>query len=107
MTSKLRAQHAAAGIRARLEEAGHAGYPAAQAAHAVALSPAKAADRLTYTRRTILADDTTPEQRAEAVALAGALEAALAGACRCSRCGRALRDPVSVARGIGPECLTR
>jgi hypothetical protein len=32
------------------------------------------------------------------------LEAELAGAGRCKRCGRALRDPESVADSIGPEC---
>lgn len=26
---------------------------------------------------------------------------------RCCRCGRVLTDPVSIARGIGPECLTK
>lgn len=25
----------------------------------------------------------------------------------CGRCGRALTDPVSIARGIGPECIKR
>ena len=35
------------------------------------------------------------------------LEAALAVEGRCRRCGRSLRDPESVARGIGPECVTR
>lgn len=31
----------------------------------------------------------------------------LAAAERCGICGRRLRDPDSVARGIGPECLDR
>jgi hypothetical protein len=26
---------------------------------------------------------------------------------RCKKCGRALRDPVSIARGVGPECAGR
>lgn len=34
----------------------------------------------------------------------GQLEALLARLARCRCCGRPLRDPVSVAAGIGPEC---
>ena len=32
------------------------------------------------------------------------LEARLVGAGRCKRCGRELSDPVSVERGVGPDC---
>jgi hypothetical protein len=32
------------------------------------------------------------------------LEADLAAAGRCKRCGRALTDPLSVADSIGPKC---
>jgi hypothetical protein len=37
--------------------------------------------------------------------VAEALEAELAGAGRCKRCGRTLTDPASIARGLGPDCL--
>lgn len=33
------------------------------------------------------------------------LEAALVAGGRCKRCGRPLRDPVSIAAGVGPDCL--
>lgn len=36
-----------------------------------------------------------------------ALEAVLAKRDRCRLCGRALRDPVSVCLGIGPECARK
>ena len=39
--------------------------------------------------------------------VADRLEAQLVGDGRCRRCGRALTDPVSVERGVGPECLSR
>jgi hypothetical protein len=32
---------------------------------------------------------------------------AVQGSRRCLRCARPLRDPVSVARGLGPECRTK
>ena len=32
------------------------------------------------------------------------LEAILTKQARCRACGRALEDPVSVARGVGPDC---
>jgi hypothetical protein len=35
------------------------------------------------------------------------LETALAAAGRCKVCGRSLRDPESVTRGIGPECWSK
>jgi hypothetical protein len=35
------------------------------------------------------------------------LEAELAGADRCRRCGRALTDPESVSRGVGPDCVAK
>ncbi len=36
-----------------------------------------------------------------------ALQGVLDRRARCRRCGRALKDPVSVARQIGPECLNK
>lgn len=36
-----------------------------------------------------------------------ALEAVLAKRGRCRRCGRELTNPVSIARGVGPECYGR
>lgn len=36
-----------------------------------------------------------------------ALEALMSHLGRCRRCGRTLRDPDSVSRGIGPECLRK
>jgi hypothetical protein len=41
------------------------------------------------------------------VGAAERIEEELADAGRCRRCGRLLTDPVSVERGIGPECVTR
>jgi hypothetical protein len=38
---------------------------------------------------------------------AGRLEALLVEAGRCHRCGRLLTDPVSVERGVGPECVKK
>lgn len=35
------------------------------------------------------------------------LEAQLADAGCCRRCGRTLTDPLSVARGVGPECVKK
>ncbi|HEY2304185.1 MAG TPA: DUF6011 domain-containing protein [Acidimicrobiales bacterium] len=35
------------------------------------------------------------------------IEADLAAAGRCRRCGRALADPESVSRGIGPDCWSK
>jgi hypothetical protein len=35
------------------------------------------------------------------------LETELRGAGRCTRCGRTLTDPRSLAAGIGPECCKR
>jgi hypothetical protein len=35
------------------------------------------------------------------------LEAQLAAASRCRRCGRSLTDPASVARGVGAECASK
>ena len=35
------------------------------------------------------------------------IEAALAAAGYCRSCGRPLSDPVSVARGVGPDCDRR
>ena len=35
------------------------------------------------------------------------LEAQLADAGRCLRCGRTLTDPASVELGVGPDCLAR
>jgi hypothetical protein len=32
---------------------------------------------------------------------------AITGSHRCLRCARPLRDPISVARGVGPECRTK
>jgi hypothetical protein len=39
--------------------------------------------------------------------LADAFEAELALAGRCRRCGRALSDPESVRRGVGPDCYLK
>lgn len=36
---------------------------------------------------------------------ADTIEAVLAAGGLCRRCGRQLTDPVSVARGVGPECV--
>jgi hypothetical protein len=41
------------------------------------------------------------------LALAHYWEDQLAKAGRCKRCGRLLTEPVSVERGIGPECLKK
>jgi hypothetical protein len=38
---------------------------------------------------------------------AEALEAELAKAGRCKRCGRLLTDPHSIERGVGPECVKK
>lgn len=38
---------------------------------------------------------------------AESLEAELAGAGRCKRCGRPLTDPESIAAGIGPDCRSK
>jgi hypothetical protein len=32
---------------------------------------------------------------------------AVTGSTRCLRCGRRLTDPLSVSRGLGPECRTK
>ena len=39
--------------------------------------------------------------------IAERLEAQLAAVGRCRRCGRALSDPVSVERSVGPECWSK
>jgi hypothetical protein len=44
---------------------------------------------------------------AEAARIAAHFEGLLDSRSRCRRCGRALTDPTSVARGIGPECWAR
>lgn len=36
-----------------------------------------------------------------------ALTGALRAAGRCSICGRPLKDPASIARGVGPDCLAK
>jgi hypothetical protein len=41
------------------------------------------------------------------LAVAERYEQALVAVGRCKHCGRALRDPLSVARGIGPECIRK
>jgi len=58
---------------------------------------------LAYCNRQL--DDPTldPDRRAVLEAKAEHLRRQLAGSC--SRCGRALSDPDSLAIGIGPECL--
>lgn len=38
---------------------------------------------------------------------ADTLEDALTRAGRCRRCGRDLSDPISVKRGVGPDCWQR
>lgn len=58
-------------------------------------SPAKAARMAAADRES---GDPTRVARAEL------LERELAAAHRCRECGRALKDPISVERGIGPEC---
>ena len=68
-----------------------------RAAYLVTSTPTKAAKRAVELRDT---PDPQPDQVEERVAI----EAALSTAARCSECGRALEDPVSVVRGIGPDC---
>jgi hypothetical protein len=57
--------------------------------------PAKTARQAAYWRRHGRPD------------IAQTLEAALAAAGRCRRCGRTLTDPVSVEAGEGPECRAK
>jgi hypothetical protein len=46
-------------------------------------------------------------RRTDQHALAHYWEDQLAKAGRCKRCGRLLTEPVSVERGIGPECVKK
>jgi len=39
--------------------------------------------------------------------IADVLESQLVGAGRCIRCGRALKDPTSLGRGVGPDCWAK
>jgi hypothetical protein len=68
--------------------------------------PGKAAQKLAWVaeqcRRARARGDQTEADQWDAAR--GELEALLARIGACRRCGRLLRDPVSVAAGIGPEC---
>lgn len=54
-----------------------------------------------------VAGQTTGASRAEHLAAAERIESRLRIQGRCSRCGRTLTDPVSVAEGLGRDCATR
>lgn len=71
--------------------------------------PAKAAAKLVWLGEQAGAarargDQKTADQYDEARA---ALEALLSHLGRCRRCGRALSDPESLRRGVGPECTRK
>ena len=54
----------------------------------------------------LLADPTTdPARRLRLTEAAATFRRQLDACTRCRRCGRALTDPVSVARKGGPECI--
>jgi hypothetical protein len=57
--------------------------------------------KISYITRTLSSDIT----EARRMALTATLVSLTAGCC--TRCGRHLTDPSSIARGIGPECLTK
>lgn len=76
-------------------------------------SPGKAALRLARARRRLDeleagarprgSDDTVVARRREVDGLTDAL----AGSGRCGDCGKALTDPESIERGIGPDCAAK
>lgn len=75
-------------------------------ARSYANHPGKAARKLRWVRLQLAAavaagDQATADQWDDA---RGQLEALLNSWGRCRCCGRLLRDPQSVAAGIGPEC---
>lgn len=58
--------------------------------------------------RAVAADLLQPEERRlQHAGRADELEAILDAQVRCRDCGRPLRDPASVARKIGPDCLEK
>lgn len=86
-------------LMAALDEARAPSHLVARTAFLVATTPGKAARHLERLRNaTGDTVDTVAGERA-------ALEVALAAVDRCQRCGAALSDPVSVRRGVGPECV--
>lgn len=70
----------------------------------MARKPTVAEERrhLAFARKQLRLDDLTPERRAVLEEKARTISARLAG--KCEVCGRALRDPDSVARGMGSYC---
>lgn len=71
--------------------------------------PRKAADAIRRARtKAQEARQSGDRQLAEDYEEAGdALEAILRKKTRCRECGRGLDDPVSVARGVGPDCWAK
>lgn len=77
----------------------------ARTAILVTSTPRKAAERLEELRDVARhPGQYAPGMLAQVAGEADALEAALDELHRCQRCGAALEDPVSVRRGVGPEC---
>lgn len=62
----------------------------------------EAAVRLAYVEAELARPDIHPDKRAAFEGKARLYRAVLADSCR--KCGRALKDPTSLADGIGPEC---